>query len=137
MEFIQQNIMLVLLAVTSGAMLAFTSFGGRGRVSVNEATQLINRDDAQVIDLRDAADFAGGHLVGAHNIPAAKLGESAAELEKLKGKPLIVCCATGARSGKAAATLRKQGFGPVHDLEGGIDAWRTAGLPLTRKGGRK
>ncbi len=138
MEFIQQNILLVILAVTSGAMLFATGFGAGGaRVSTSEATNLINREDAQVIDVREAADFGGGHLIGARNIPAAKFAERAADLEKMKGKPVIVCCETGLRSGKAAKELQKLGFDRVFNLDGGIAASRKAGLPLTSKGERK
>ncbi|HEX5804435.1 MAG TPA: rhodanese-like domain-containing protein [Azospira sp.] len=138
MDFIQQNLMLVILAVTSGAMLLATGFGGGGaRVTTSEATNLINREDAQVIDIRDAAEFSGGHLIGARNIPVVKFAERAADLEKMKGKPLIVCCETGLRGGKAAKELQKLGFDRVFNLDGGIAAWRKAGLPVTTKGERK
>lgn len=138
MDFIQQNLLLVILALTSGAMLLATGFGGGGaRVSTGEATNLINREDAQVIDVREAAGFGSGHLIGARNIPVAKFADRAADLEKMKGKPLIVCCETGLRSGKAVKDLRKLGFDRVFSLDGGIEAWRKAGLPLTTKGERK
>ncbi|HNB89252.1 MAG: rhodanese-like domain-containing protein [Rhodocyclaceae bacterium] len=140
MDFIQQNLMLVILTVTSGAMLLFNLVqGGSGaRVTTSEATNLINREDAQVLDVREAADFATGHLAGARNIPVAKFGERAADLEKLKAAPLIVCCETGIRSMKAVSTLKKQGFERVFSLDGGIAAWNKAGLPLTtKKDGRK
>ena len=140
MDFIQQNLMLVILTATSGAMLLFNLLqGGAGaRVTTGEATNLINREDAQVLDVREAADFATGHLAGARNIPVAKFGERAADLDKLKGAPLIVCCETGIRSTKAVSALKKQGFERVFSLDGGIAAWNKAGLPLTsKKDGRK
>lgn len=140
MDFIQHNLMLVILTATSGAMLLFNLLqGGAGaRVTTGEATNLINREDAQVLDVREAADFATGHLAGARNIPVAKFGERAADLDKLKGAPLIVCCETGIRSTKAVSALKKQGFERVFSLDGGIAAWNKAGLPLTsKKAGRK
>lgn len=140
MEFIQQNLMLVILAITSGGMLIFTGFtaGAAGaRVSTAEATNLINREDAQVVDVRDGSGFASGHLIGAKNIPTAKFAERSADLEKLKGKPVIVCCDTGIRSNKAVGELKKLGFDKVFSLEGGIEAWSKAGLPITKKGERK
>ncbi len=135
MDFIQHNLMLVILTATSGAMLLFNLLqGGAGaRVTTGEATNLINREDAQVLDVREAADFATGHLAGARNIPVAKFGERAADLDKLKGAPLIVCCETGIRSTKAVSALKKQGFERVFSLDGGIAAWNKAGLPLTSK----
>ena len=91
-----------------------------------------------MLDVREAADFATGHLAGARNIPVAKFEERAADLEKLKATPLIVCCETGIRSMKAVSTLKKQGFERVFSLDGGIAAWNKAGLPLTtKKDGRK
>jgi len=140
LDFIQHNLMLVILTATSGAMLLFNLLqGGAGaRVTTGEATNLINREDAQVLDVREAADFATGHLAGARNIPVAKFGERAADLDKLKGAPLIVCCETGIRSTKAVSALKKQGFERVFSLDGGIAAWNKAGLPLTsKKDGRK
>lgn len=139
MDFIQQNLMLVILTVTSGAMLLFNllAAGQGARVTTTEATALINREDAQVLDVRDAAEFAGGHLAGARNIQVAKFAERAADLEKLKGTPLIVCCETGIRSGKAVSELKKLGFERVFSLEGGIAEWNKAGLPLTTKKGER
>lgn len=140
MDFIQQNLMLVILTATSGAMLLFNLLQGGGgeRVNTTEATGLINREDAQVLDVREAAEFATGHLAGARNIQVAKFAERGADLEKLKGAPLIVCCETGIRSMKAVKELKKLGFERVFTLDGGIAAWNKAGLPLTtKKGDRK
>jgi rhodanese-related sulfurtransferase len=139
LEFIQQNLMLVILAVTSGAMLIGTSFMGSmaSRVSTAEATTMINREDAQILDVRDASEFSTGHLMDAKNIPVAKFAERAADLAKMKEKPVIVCCETGIRSGKAVSELKKLGFDRVVSLDGGMAAWTKAGLPVTRKGERK
>lgn len=136
MEFIQQNLMLVILTIASGSMLLFHTFKRDSGKSVNptQATLLINREDAQVIDIRDAGEFSGGHLQGAKNIPLAKLAESAVQIEKMKGKPVIVCCTTGVRSLKAVAEVEKLGIEKVVSLDGGVQAWATAGLPLTGKG---
>lgn len=131
--------MLVILAVTSGGMLIATGFmSAKGpKLSTAEATTLINREDAQVLDVREPGEFSAGHLIGARNIPVAKFAERAADLEKLKGKPLIVCCETGIRSNKAVSALQKLGFDRVYNLDGGIGAWTKAGLPVTTKGARK
>jgi rhodanese-related sulfurtransferase len=139
LDFILQNIMLVLLAVASGTMLLVTHFLGAAgsRVTTGEATTLINREDAQVIDVREPTEFAGGHLLGAKNIPVARFGERSADLDKLKDKPVIVCCETGIRSAKAVKELQKLGFRRVFNLDGGMAAWSKAGLPVTTKGERK
>ena len=139
MEFIQQNLILIAAAVISGAMLLFTTIrrpGGANAVSPTQATQLINREDAQVIDVREADEYVSGHLPESRNFPAGKLAERAGELDKFKDTPLILVCQTGASSSGACATLKKLGFSKVNNLDGGITAWRAAGLPV-KKGSKK
>ena len=139
MDFIKQNILLVLLALGSGAALLFMSFrrpGGSHGVTATQATLLINREGAQVIDLRGSDDYVSGHLPDSRNIPVEHLEERAGELEKLKDTPLILVCQTGTRSAAACKQLEKLGFAKVNSLESGIAGWRSAGLPL-KKGAKK
>lgn len=137
MDFIYQNILLIALVVVSGVALILPMLMGSGANDVNPAaaTLLINREDAQVIDVREADEFAAGHLPEAKNVPLAKLADRISEIERLKDKPVIVCCASGMRSGKACGELRKLGFAKIHNLSGGIDAWVGAGYPV-KKGTR-
>ena len=119
MEFIQQNIYLVAIAVISGTMLAVMSFrrpGDGSSLTATQATLLINREDAHIVDIRETGEYAGGHLPNAKNYPLSKLADHAAELEKLKGRPLIVCCASGMRSNKACGELKKLGFDKLYNL---------------------
>jgi rhodanese-related sulfurtransferase len=138
MEFINQNIMLIAIAAFSGAALLWQLFQGSGGAEINpaEATLLINRQDALVIDVREPDEFAAGHLPEARNIPVGKLADRVNEIEKYKDKPVILCCASGVRSGKACGELKKLGFSSLHSLSGGIESWRQAGLPI-KKGSRK
>lgn len=140
MEFLNQNIMLVSLVVVSGLSLLWQMAGGRGAgnsVSPVQATLLINREDAVVLDVREADEFAAGHLPDALSIPVSKLAERVAELEKYKDKPIVVCCASGVRSGKACSELKKHGFDKLHNLAGGVDAWVGAGYPIKKSGKSK
>ena len=135
MEFIIKNWPLVAIAAISGGMLLWPLLRlGAGGPSVNtlEATQLINRSDALIIDLRGAEDYAKGHILGARNIPLADLERRAGELDKLKTKPLILHCDAGNRSGAGVAVLRGKGFDKVHNLAGGYAAWLQAGLPVEK-----
>ncbi|WP_234087302.1 rhodanese-like domain-containing protein [Azonexus sp. R2A61] len=138
MEFINQNILLIGIVVVSGLGLLWPLlFRPVGKaVNPGEATLLINREEAAVLDVREPAEFAAGHIPEALNIPVAKLDERLGELEKYREKPLIVCCAAGMRSNKACAELKKQGFAHLNNLSGGVDAWVAAGYPL-KKAGRK
>lgn len=138
MEFINQNILLIsIIVISAGGLIApvFLRSGGKA-INPGEATLLINRQDALVVDVRDSGEFAAGHLPDARNIPLANLAERVAEIEKYKDKPVILCCATGMRSGKACSELGKLGFTAVHNLAGGVDAWVGAGYPI-KKGVRK
>jgi rhodanese-related sulfurtransferase len=136
MDFIYQNILLIALVVVSGVALILPMLMGSGANDVNPAAHaVINREDAQVIDVREAEEFAAGHLPDAKNVPLAKLADRISEIERFKDKPVIVCCASGMRSGKACGELGKLGFAKVHNLSGGIDAWVGAGYPV-KKGTR-
>lgn len=134
MDFINQNILLISIVVVSGLGLLWPLFFRPSGNSVDpgQATLLINREDAQLLDVREAAEFATGHLPEARNIPAAKLAERIGELEKFKDKPIIVCCASGMRSGKVCGELKKQGFARLYNLAGGVDAWVGAGYPIKK-----
>jgi rhodanese-related sulfurtransferase len=134
-KFAQDNVLLIAIALASGGMLLWPLLrrdGGGASVNSLEATQMINRQDAAVIDLRDAEEYGKGHIVNARNFPVAQLESRLRELEKSKRKPVIVHCERGSRSARAAKVLREAGFEKVFTLSGGIDAWRQAGLPLEK-----
>ncbi len=135
MEFIQQNLMWVGLAAVSGGMLLWQIINGAGvnRISVQEATLLINRQDAVVVDVRETAEWSAGHIPNARHIALGHLGKHLSEIEKFKEKPVIVVCASGNRSGAGCRILKKAGFQKVHNLGGGVHAWQDAGLPVTKK----
>jgi len=136
MEFFLQGHNLLLLAVAVASAIAliwpFLRQSAATAVSPGEATMLINREDAIVLDVREAAEFAAGHMPEARNVPAVKIKERLPELEKFKARPVIVCCASGGRSLSAFASLRAAGFSRLYNLSGGIDAWRAASLPLKK-----
>jgi rhodanese-related sulfurtransferase len=135
-EFIQQNILLILLVLGSGGAwfyLTFRGASGKSGLSPTQATLLINREDARVIDVRAADEYASGHLPDSRNIPLEQLEARAEEIDKFKDTPLILVCQTGTRALNACKQLQKQGFAKAHNLAGGIAGWRAAGLPL-RKG---
>ncbi len=133
MEFLQQNWPWAALAVVSGGMLLFEVVKGRSPDGLNpvEATLKINRADALVVDVRSSDEYVKGHIPNARHVPQADLEKRADELVRT-GQPLIVCCATGARSAAAIATLRQAGGQSVFNLSGGLQAWERAGQPLAK-----
>ena len=84
-----------------------------------------------LIDVSEPAEYAAGHAGGARNVPLAKL-EAAADLPKNKALPLVVLCATGARSAQGRGYLKKLGYENAHALNGGLRAWREANLPVEK-----
>lgn len=135
LKFVTENIFLVAVAIVSGAMLIWPALrrgAGGAAVSIHEATLMINRQDAIVLDVREPAEFEKGHVIGARNVPLSQLEGRAGELERHKAKPMIVICASGNRSHGALGSLRKLGFQQVFELAGGVAAWQQAGLPLEK-----
>ena len=100
-------------------------------VSVTEAKKEIEeKKDAQFIDVRIVEEYAGGHAVGAKNLPLDRLD---AELVKLdKDKPVYVICETGRRSQKGSEILQKAGFKDIYNITGGTSEWKSAGLPTEK-----
>jgi rhodanese-related sulfurtransferase len=133
-KFLAENIVLVLIAIVSGGMLLWPSLqrrgGGAGGLDTLRATRLINDAHAVVLDVREPAEFNAGHLPNSRHIPLGELEGRAGELPS--GKPVIVVCAAGPRAGRAAAMLRKAGREEVFTLDGGLNAWRQAGLPVVK-----
>ena len=101
-------------------------------LSPNQVTQLMNKDEAVVLDIRPKKDFSQGHLIGAINIPFDAIKKRVSELEKYKSKPIIVVCKHGQQSGSVGKSLGEQGFTEVKRLQGGIAEWTGAGLPLVK-----
>ncbi len=135
-KFLMDNIFLIAIALISGGMLIAPYLrlgtGGGASVSTLQATMLINQQDALIVDLREDAEFAKGHIINARNLPLAKIDERVREIERWKEKPVIVHDATGTRAGSALALLKKHGFNNVVQLSGGFAAWQQAGLPTAK-----
>jgi rhodanese-related sulfurtransferase len=133
------NLVLIAIVLISGGMLLLPTLrrGGRGGVSAGEATQLINRRNAVVIDLRSADDFAGGHLPSSRNLPFSELEAKIGQFVKNRSNPVLLVCQSGQQSNKAAGIVKNAGFAEVHVLDGGVNAWQQAGMPVVKQGGSK
>ena len=134
MQFALENWVLILAALTSGALLLWPNLnkqGGGSAVGTTEAVRLINREKAVLIDVSEPAEFAAGHAAGSKNVPLGGL-EASPALPKNKALPLVVLCPTGARASRAAGILRKLGYENTKPLAGGLAAWREANLPIEK-----
>ena len=134
MNFILDNWYLIFLAVASGALLLVPTLKGgmAGGVTAAEAVQLINREKAVLIDVCEPQEYAAGHVKGARNVPLAQLQERLPQVAKNKAVPVILVCAKGARSARAAGIARGLGYDKAQSLSGGLAAWREAGLPVEK-----
>jgi rhodanese-related sulfurtransferase len=97
---------------------------------MNELTarQVFGRlHDAQIVDVREAAELADGTISGARHIPLADIHGSAGLLDK--SRPVIAVCRSGRRSAAAAEQLAAGGF-TAYTMTGGMIEWTGAGLPI-------
>ena len=124
---------LALAAVSALLVQNLLSTGGKLNVPPLKATEMINREDAVVLDVRPMTDFNQGHIIRAVNIPSNGLKGQIKTLEKHKDKPIIVTCRSGGQSAAACRLLKKEGYENVFNLQGGMLAWQNANLPVSRK----
>jgi rhodanese-related sulfurtransferase len=126
----------LLVMIVSGALWIWLTVRLRWspirEIGALEATQLINRRDALMLDLREPKDFEGGRVPNAVHLPQSQLASRGHELGKLTGRPVIAYCERGQRSRAAGAALIKLGFAEVYTLRGGLRAWSDAGLPVEK-----
>lgn len=135
-EFAGNHLILVAAFAAVLVLLAqnlLADAGGKGSVTPQQTTELINRRDAVVVDVRPIADFSKSHIINAINIPASSLKNQLTQIDKYKKVPIIVACRSGAQSSAACKTLINNGFEEVYNLKGGILAWESANLPVKRK----
>jgi rhodanese-related sulfurtransferase len=126
--------MLILIALSSGGMLAWPLIrgSGAGTLTAQGAVQLINRERAVLVDVREPEEFATGHMIGAKNVPLNQLDEKLASTVKNKTVPLLLVCATGARAQRAVAMAKKLGYEQAQAVAGGLKAWKEANLPVEK-----
>ena len=134
MNFLLENWILLLAASVSGGLLLRPMLlrGSQGAaLPTAEVVRMMTREKAVLIDVCEAEEFAAAHVAGSRNVPLAAL-EGHKSLPSNKTLPLIVVCKSGARASRAAASLRKLGYENAHSLDGGLNAWREAGLPVEK-----
>lgn len=107
-------------------------FSGFKVVNPASVTALINRENALVVDVSGQADFEKGHILGAKNMVMSQFDPENKLLAKDKDQPVVMVCRSGATSAEAAKRLIKAGFQKVYWLDGGLNSWQQADLPLVK-----
>lgn len=108
-----------------------TRRGGQS-VSPQQLVDMVNRQQAVVLDVRERKEFQAGHIVEAVNVPFSALDNRVDELKKYRDRPIVVTCKMGQTAGAAGTLLRKQGFENVSRLTGGMAEWRNQNLPVVK-----
>ncbi|GGY80702.1 rhodanese-like domain-containing protein [Marinobacter zhanjiangensis] len=128
-HYILVSIFVALLA----ALFLLESRRGGKKVSAQEAVNLINRDEAVVVDIRERKEFNEGRITGSIHIPLNAIKERAGELKKHQDKTVIVVDKMGQHAAMAVKQLNAEGYDNVVRLNGGIGDWKAASLPLVKK----
>lgn len=131
-EFTNTHPLLMTATVLMGLAVLFYEVrlkaGGVSAITAAQAVRLINQG-GRVVDVREEAQYAAGHIVDAMNIPATEIGEDPPR--KLKNsKSVILVCDNGSKSASCAAVLRKGGLENAFSLRGGLAAWQQDNLPI-------
>jgi thioredoxin len=99
-------------------------------LKIDEFEKAVKGNEVQLIDVRTAGEYGGGHLPNAINMDVNE-DEFDAQIKTLdKSKPVYVYCLSGGRSSSACKQMAKAGFTTLYNMEGGIMAWRGAAKNL-------
>ena len=136
-QFLIEHWLLSVLFIAVLVALLWLEFkakvGGASRLTSAEAVQLINKQNAKVIDIREKGVFNAGHIVNAMHATTDEIDQGAEKLQKFKQQAVLIVCAHGQQSSQIGARLHKQGFEQVYFLQGGINAWKADSLPLVKE----
>ncbi|MBY4678911.1 rhodanese-like domain-containing protein [Marinobacterium arenosum] len=132
-EFIGNHVLLVsAFIVTLLVLLWSESRKGGKAVTPAEATRLINKEEAVVLDIRAKKEWDAGRITGAIHVPFADLERRLSELNKYQKRPVIVVCNLGQTAGSAVKKLKANGFENVLRLQGGMTEWKGQNLPIIK-----
>ncbi|MBL7636061.1 rhodanese-like domain-containing protein [Atlantibacter hermannii] len=137
MQFVGRHPILSIAWVALLGAVLFTTFKSLTSkvkvISRGEATRLINKEDAVVVDIRQRDDFRKGHIASALNVlPNEIKANNTGELDKHKAQPIIVVDGNGMSAQESANALMKAGFERVFVLKDGVAGWSGENLPLVR-----
>lgn len=114
-----------------GAAPAVLGASNQGAVDVKQGAAM-QKQGVLLLDVREQDEYAAVHAPDSTLIPLGKLSSRLAEIQKYKDKPVAVVCRSGRRSAQAVELLRNAGFAQAVNVEGGMNAWESAGLPVIK-----
>ncbi|WP_227819434.1 rhodanese-like domain-containing protein [Mariprofundus micogutta] len=129
----QQNAVYIFIIIVIAWVLWQRIIGPKmsGVKSINAASyQQMRNQPHTLVDVRQQGEWESGHAAKASHIP---LGEIKQRMDEIaKDKPVVVICASGGRSSMAATALANAGYSEVYNFSGGMGAWSSANLPVSR-----
>ncbi|MBT4493438.1 MAG: rhodanese-like domain-containing protein [Gammaproteobacteria bacterium] len=132
-EFIGNHV--VLVSVFVFLLVAFIINEGKqggSAITPGNLVNLVNREGAVIVDIRDNNDFGAGHIAGAVNMPFSSIESRFGELESFKENPIVLVCKMGQHAGSVGRKLKAQGFVDVRRLSGGMAEWTASNLPVVK-----
>ena len=112
------------------SLLSFSAFSANINNISQQELLAADKNNLVIIDVRTSEEFQQGHVANAINVPFSEIVDNPAVLTSSKGKAIVLYCRSGYRAGKAAEVLHKDGYQNLSHLEGDLQAWLKAGLPV-------
>ena len=136
LEFIGNHVILVTSFVVVLIAYLYSLYSDKNasytRITPDQLTRLVNRENAKIVDVRSPEAYASGHIVNAINIPLADIEAGKAKLSGLGKKPVVAYCDRGISSQRACKKLSDEGVSQVFNLSGGVQAWVADKMPLSK-----
>lgn len=141
LEFLQNHWLLASAFVIVLIVIVIEEVRSKGMgatyLDPQQTVHAINRENALVLDVRDVNAFKNGHMIGAINIPAAEIDQQMSKLNNHKERTIIIVCATGQKGQAVLMKLKAAGFSKLSILKGGLNAWKSADMPVVTGKGAK
>ena len=105
---------------------------GGAAITPTNLVNLVNREGAMLLDIRDSKEYSFGHIAGAVSMPVSSIDARIGELESHKDKPLVLVCKMGQHASATGRKLKALGFENVRRLSGGMSEWTASSLPVVK-----
>ena len=105
---------------------------GGAAITPTNLVNLVNREGAMLVDIRDTKEYSSGHIAGAVSMPLLSIDARIIELESHKDKPVVLVCKMGQHASAAGRKLKALGFENVRRLSGGMAEWTSSSLPVVK-----
>ena len=105
---------------------------GGAAITPTNLVNLVNREGAVLLDIRDPKEYSAGHIAGALSMPVSSIDARIGALESEKGKPVVLVCKMGQQASATGRKLKALGFENVRRLSGGMAEWTAGSLPVVK-----